>query len=66
MHIFACCPTGTRKCSSRHGAQHAEVHATEATDSPAVDAASPTTALGGTGAEIEALDGARKVSQRTW
>lgn len=61
--FFACCPTGTGKCASRHGAEHAEVHATEAPDPTAVNTASSTTTPRGTGAEIEALDGAWEVSQ---
>lgn len=56
--FFAFCSTGTRKCPSRHGTQHAEVHATEASNPSAVDAAAPTTTFGGTGAEIKTLDGA--------
>lgn len=55
-------PTGTRKCPSRHGTEHAQVHAAKAPNPPAVDAASSTSALGGTGAQIEALDGAREIS----
>lgn len=59
--LFTCRPTGTRKRPSRHGAEHAQVHAAEASDPSAANAAAPTTAFGGTGAEIKTLDGTREI-----